>query len=323
MKIVIAGGGAIGTSLGNILAGNIEHDVVLLTIEREVMESVQKQHINQKYFPNIKLQQRLHATMDSDVLHDADIIFLAIPSTVTVEYVEKIQNKIKPEAVLVNLAKGFGSENRTIAISLIDMVDNPVCSMKGPTFARELINGMPTAFTLASNRPDLYQQFCALFHDSTIHLDFSDDVLGVEMLSILKNIYAIAIGIIDAQFDSPNMRFMVLNMALNEMRTILKKFGGREETVFNYCGFGDFALTSLNDLSRNRTLGLLIGKGFFTANISKTLVVEGIVAVNIFYEKINANHSQPGDYPIICELYKVLNAPYDISGFLNNIIKKQ
>ena len=141
---------------------------------------------------------------------------------------------------------------------------NPLCSMKGPSFAREIINRVPTGFTIGCTDKAIGDRLIAVFNETTIFTDSSEDIEGVEILSILKNIYAICLGIVDAHFNSPNLRFLILTRAFNEMRKVLLHFNGKEETIFRYCGYGDFTLTALNDLSRNRTLGLLIGKGFFT-----------------------------------------------------------
>jgi glycerol-3-phosphate dehydrogenase (NAD(P)+) len=145
-------------------------------------------------------------------------------------------------------------------------------------------------------------------------------VEGVEYLSILKNIYAIILGIVDANFDSPNMRFLILTKAFDEMRRIMLKSGGKESSMFHYSGYGDFSLTALNDLSRNRTLGLLIGKGFFTKDISDKVVLEGKMAVSTFCEKI-LEESGEKEFPMIFELQKVFLNNYDISYFVGNILQ--
>jgi glycerol-3-phosphate dehydrogenase (NAD(P)+) len=321
-KIVILGAGAIGTALGNVLASKKSLNVTLLSIEKEVIVSITNGHINQKYFPNIPLNSRLAATEDPTILRKADIIFLAVPSVVTMDYLLSISDFIPPSAFLVNLAKGFGNGNKTITENLTTAFPNPAFAMKGPSFARELINNMPTSFTLAGKNEELFSVFSDIFKKTPVYLDFSGDVKGVEILSILKNIYAIVIGIVDAHFNSPNLRFMVLTKAFNEMKNILLHFGGEEETLFKYCGIGDFGLTALNDMSRNRTLGLLIGKGFFTENISDKVVLEGKIAVNIFTNEIAKNHLGADNYHIINELNKIFHFNNSISEFVNNIIKK-
>ncbi|MCD4746708.1 MAG: hypothetical protein K8R58_10455 [Bacteroidales bacterium] len=320
--ISIIGSGSIGTALGNVLSVKDSLNVTLLSIENDVVDSINNFNINNKYFPNIKLNPNLKATTDNNILKNTNIIFLAIPSLVTVDFVMGIKNYINQNAIILNLAKGFGKEKKTIAKSLKSKVNNPVCAFKGPTFARELINKLPTAFTLATEDENIFKIFSGIIADTNIYIDFSKDVKGVEILSILKNIYAIIIGIVDAHFNSPNLRFLILTRAFTEMKNILLQFGGKEETMFKYCGYGDFSLTALNDLSRNRTLGLLIGKGFFTDDISDKVLLEGKIAVNVFCEEISKSKALNGEFPLISELYKVFNQNYDVSAFVNNILKK-
>lgn len=320
-RIVIVGAGSIGTALGQTIARKKDYDVTLLSIEKDVVEAINNTRFNTKYFPNIKLSKFLKGTTDTAILKEARIIFLAIPSLVTVDYVLAHQYLMRDDALLLNMAKGFSKEQETITESLSAKIPQEVCSFKGPTFARELINKLPTAFTVGIKNQEHRALFLDLFVDTPIHIDFTADVKGVELLSILKNIYAIATGIVDAHFNSPNLRFLFLTKAFNEMKEILLHYGGEEETLFRYCGYGDFTLTALNDLSRNRTLGLLIGKGFFTDDISDKVVLEGKIAVSVFCEEISDSNNLNGSYPIISELYKVFNEKnYDISSFVSKVI---
>lgn len=322
LNICFIGSGAISTAIANVISLKNQHTVCLLSVEQEVIKTINEAHINRKYFPNIQLHPSLKATDNRDVLSDADIIFIGIPSNVVVDYVTLNSSLINPDAIIVNLAKGFGNEHRTIPQCLSRVIDNQVVSMKGPSFAREIINRMPTGFTLASHSEEPFSVFKDLFSGTSIHLDYTTDVEGVELASILKNIYAIIVGIVDAHFNSPNLRSLVLTKAINEMRCLISKFGGKEETMFNYCGFGDFSLTALNDMSRNRTLGLLIGKGFFTNYISEKVVLEGKVAVNIFVEEIAKNNNIKTKKLMLKELYKVFNdEKYDITNFVNRILE--
>ncbi len=318
--VVFVGSGAIATALGNILASDEDVNVWLLSIEKEVIQSINEQHINSSYFPNFQLNPLLKATDDKAVMTNADIIFLGIPSTSIVSYLYENKAFISSAALLVNLAKGFGPDHKLIPEVVEGFMPNPVLVMKGPSFAREIINRQPTAFTIASGNESQFATFSELFEGTSIYLDFSTDVKGVEFASILKNIYAIVIGIVDANFDSPNLRSLVLSRAINEMRSLMQRFGGNNETIFNYCGFGDFSLTALNDLSRNRTLGLLIGKGFFTQGISDKVVLEGRIAVNVFYDLLQREKTDPMDYPLMFELWKVFNEKYDIKKFVDNIL---
>jgi glycerol-3-phosphate dehydrogenase (NAD(P)+) len=317
-KIFFIGGGAIATALGNILAGKENLEVSLLTIEHEVADSINEKHINHKYFPSFKLNQRLRSSTDFAMLEQEAIVFIAIPSVAVIDFLSK--TSVHPKSVLINLAKGFGNDRLTIVENLPVIVPNPVCTMKGPSFAREIINGQPTGFTLGSTQKSLFKAIGNLFADTSVYCDYAADVRGVELLSILKNIYAIVIGVVDAQFESPNLKFLIFTKAFSEMRALLLLFGGNKKTLFSYCGIGDFALTALNDLSRNRTLGLLIGKGFFTDYISERVVLEGRIAVNVFYDELKHRKVSISDYPILNELYKVFNSEYDISGFVGKLL---
>ncbi|HML84204.1 MAG TPA: 2-dehydropantoate 2-reductase N-terminal domain-containing protein [Bacteroidales bacterium] len=318
--VVIAGAGAIGTALGQVLAEAGAH-VLLHTVEEDVAQNINLNHSNSKYFPAIRLHPELKATTSTEEIKEASIVFLAVPSTAVVSYVSSLQPFLNDNAILVNMAKGFSPERRTIAEELIELVSQKVATLKGPSFARELINYVPTAFTIGSADSSVKDQLYELFEGTCIYTDFTKDVRGVELLSILKNIYAIAAGIVDAHFDSPNLRFLVLTRAFYEMRAVMLHFGGKKTTMFRYCGYGDFGLTALNDLSRNRTLGLLIGKGFFTDNISQKVVLEGKIAANIFCEEL-MTHRDLENFPILHELYKVFNVPnYDVRGFVDKILQ--
>lgn len=319
-NITILGAGSIGTALGNSLALRKDLKIRLLSIEEDVVETITREHINQKYFPNFRLNSRLQATTNERLLQDSQVIMLALPSIAAVEYLKKLKYLIPPQAILVNLAKGFGCQKLIIPDCLKDNLPNPVCALKGPSFAREIISNIPTSFTLAGEE-EYTKLVSPIFTNTNLYIDHSSDLRGVEILSILKNIYAIIIGIVDAQFNSPNLRFMIFTKAFNEMRQILLHFGGKEETMFNYCGIGDFGLTALNDLSRNRTLGLLIGKGFFTEDISGKVVLEGRIAMNVFLEKLLEDGVDPLQYSLMRELEHVFAGNNDISGFVNKLLQ--
>ncbi len=322
-NIVFLGAGSIGTALGNSLAVRPDLNVTLLSVERDVVETITNSHINQKYFPNIRLLPVLKATADPAVLAGAGVVFIAIPSVAVVDYMKQIRDVLPGDAILINLAKGFGCQKQIISDCLADHLPNPVCALKGPSFAREIINNSPTAFTLASTDARWCELLEPLFDETNLFVDSTTDLAGVEILSILKNIYAILIGIVDAHFNSPNLRFMMFTRAFNEMRNILLHFGGHEETMFHYCGIGDFGLTALNDLSRNRTLGLLIGKGFFNEGIPNKVVLEGRIAMSIILEKLTDSQMPETGYHMMRQLDKVFSGDTDIALFVNKMINER
>ena len=321
--IVIAGAGTFGTALGNALAANRAITVRLLTIEKEVEDGINEQRMNPVYFPNFTLKKRLKATADPAILEQAQFLVLAIPSATCVSYLEELRPYLKPETIIINTAKGFGEGNVIISEHVEKHFPNPVAAMKGPSFGIEMLNRMPTAFTFASHNAATYDAFLPLLRDTNLQTEFTTDIRGVELLSILKNMYAIILGVIDAHYNSANVRFLVLTKVFKEMRKVLIAFGGESETILDFCGYGDFGLTSINDLSRNRTMGLLIGKGFIKDMISENIVLEGKRTLSIFHdliveEKMEINVVR--NFPILLELYKLFNKDYDQRKFVMNVI---
>jgi len=321
-QAVIVGGGAIGTALANALAYNEKARTFLYSIEPDVVEEINTRRHNTKYFPGVRLMGGFQATTDTAVLKEADVVFMAVPSVVVVDFIKAHVGLLPEKAAVVNLAKGFGPDGRIISEVLMEDFPYPVAAMKGPSFARELIQGSPTGFTVGCTLPGLWHAFDDLFEPTPVYVDFSKDVRGVELLSILKNIYAIAVGIMDAQFNTANLRFLFLTRAMAEMREVMLMFGGKKTTLFKYCGFGDFGLTSLNDLSRNRTLGLLIGKGFFNEQISEKVLLEGKIAVSIFCEHL-MRRGRLSDFPILEGLYGIFGGTLDRSAFARRMLSKK
>ena len=188
-------------------------------------------------------------------------------------------------------------------------------SMKGPSFAIETLNGFPTAFTFGGKRAD-YDYFKSKVLPSTgFSLDYSRDVRAVELASILKNMYAIAIGLVSGRYNSPNVDFLVYTKAVNEMRGLLHMFECDEETIFRYCGIGDLGLTSLNDLSRNRTFGMLIGKGFSYDEKSGATVIEGKRTIRLIGE-IVAKNKREEEFPLVMSLYKLMYESSSLNDYI-------
>lgn len=225
-QAVIVGSGAIGTALANALAYNEKVITFLYSIEPDVVEEINTRRHNTKYFPGVRLMERFQATTEIAVLKGADVVFMAVPSIVVVDFIKTHAAMLPDNATVVNLAKGFGPGGRTISEVLMEDFSFPVAAMKGPSFARELIQGSPTGFTIGCPLPGLWHAFDDLFDSTPVYVDFSKDVRGVELLSILKNIYAIAVGIMDAQFNTANLRFLFLTRAMAEMREVMLMFGG-------------------------------------------------------------------------------------------------
>jgi len=303
MNILVLGAGTFGTAIANELPVNTTNNVVLFSRNQAKVDEINNYHTNKSCFPNKHLTKFLSATSDKNEIKNADIIFIALPSSVIIENLNVLESYFKEDVLLVNLSKGLFADGVTIVESIKTSIgiDN-VVTLKGPSFAVEVMEHADTLLTLGYSTDEQYEIICSIIKGTSLHLDCTTDIRGVEVLSVLKNIYALVIGVVDAKYNSPNTRFMILTKAFSEVRILLRSLGGADDTLFLACGFGDLCMTSLNDLSRNRTLGLLIGKGFFNSDYeSNAVILEGLNAIEMFHDLIEEDMLK--ELPLFNKLY--------------------
>jgi glycerol-3-phosphate dehydrogenase (NAD(P)+) len=311
--IIIAGAGVFGTAMAERLSWNTNNTVILWSIEEDVVEDINKNHRNTKYFPTHFLNTSIRATGDKKVFQAADCVLLVIPSKAIVSFTEEIKNMTKDTCMVINLAKGMSDDGAFITEQIPFL---RTASMKGPTFAIEVLHGLPTSFTFGGKREDYLELKETILKGTGLYLDYTDDIRSVELMSILKNMYAIAIGLVSGRFNSPNVDFLIYTKAVGEMRKFLSLFDCSTETIFCYCGLGDLGLTSLNDLSRNRTLGLLMGKGFsleYSGNSST--VIEGSRTVKLMGE-ITREKQVEQDFPLVQALYRLMYEGESLNDYM-------
>jgi glycerol-3-phosphate dehydrogenase (NAD(P)+) len=291
MKIVILGGGSFGTALANQLSYNSENEIFILLRNNQSEQEINEKHTNSGYFPKRLLNKAIRATTDYEAVESADVLMMAVPTKSIYEVVRNLSGHIGQDTLVVNMAKGILSNGQTIAEYLKkELSHEQIITMKGGSFSVEMMNKAPTLFTIGFEKKEHLETLTKAASGTNIFLDYTNDIKGVELLSSIKNIYAIALGNIDAKFNSVNTRFLILTKAIEEIKIMLQALGGREQTLFLSCGIGDISLTGLNDLSRNRTLGLLMGKGFFNRSLSHhSVVLEGVNTVNIVYSMLSKN----------------------------------
>ena len=308
MNIYIIGSGTFGTAIANSLAKNLNNNVTLYSRSQKIVDDINNNNFNTKYFSNTKLNTKIKATNDPNGVLGHEFVFLAIPSSAIKECLNNFKYKISNEQIIINLSKGIFNNGQTITDYLASFFDNKnIVSLKGPSFAIEIMENAKTLLTLACAEKFLFEKISKLFLKTNIFLDYTNDIKGVDVLSVIKNIYALFMGVIDAKYNSHNTRFMFMTKVFSEIRMLNNNLGGNENTLFLSCGLGDVCLTSLNDLSRNRTLGLLIGKGFYESNSKdNTVVIEGLNSVKTIYNMID--QKLVSDFPILSKLHFYLNS---------------
>ena len=323
MKVVVVGSGAFGTALASTLSKSKRNSVFLLSRSKKQVKQINQKHINSKYLNGLKLNKHLIATIDREIIIDSDFVMLALPSKEILNFLHQNKNDLKQAKSIVNLSKGFGTEKGQLVSEIIYEVlgeKTSVCSLKGPTFANELTSSPLSAFTVAGNNENSINDLKMLFKGQNVRIDTLKNIEELEYLSILKNSYAIAIGIIEAKYTSSNLRAAVFTDSLAEIKTIVTHLVRRECDILKYAGTGDLLLTGLNDQSRNRTLGLMIGKSFIQPT-SKTssVVVEGFRSVGLLRKKLPQEIVKK--LVIFDSLSLLLENKISVNKFINNVIK--
>jgi glycerol-3-phosphate dehydrogenase (NAD(P)+) len=282
-KIAIVGAGTFGTSIAHQLSFNPTNKTTLFVRGEKQKNEIKKNHTNKKYLPNFKLNPRVKATNDFSKLKSYEVVVLAIPSGYFSSYEKIFVENINKEALVINMSKGLLDGG----ISIYDHFNSNLqfknfVSLKGPSFSTEVLENQPTLLTLGYESVNQVSKIRDIFEQTNFYFDFTRDINGVEYLSALKNIYAIFMGNIDGKFNSKNTRFFILTQCFKEMGILLKYLDCDSKTINLGCGLGDFCLTALSDMSRNRTLGLIIGKGFFNISDTKnSVVLEGIKTLHL------------------------------------------
>jgi len=290
-EIAIIGAGAWGTALSIVAGRNGAHGVRLWAHETEVCESVNARHVNDLFLPGQPIPETVSATNDlCEALRDAEIVVSVMPSHHCRRLFESMRPWLRPEMFFVSATKGLedGSHLRmTEVVSQVlgsDKSFHPrLGAMSGPSFAKEVARGDPTAITIASSDAEMAQTVQQILSDPRFRLYTNQDVIGVELGGSLKNVIAIAAGVCDGLGLGHNSVAALITRGLAEMTRLVMACGGQRETMAGLAGLGDLVLTCTGGLSRNRSVGVELGHGRPLAEIISGMhgmVAEGVLTTN-------------------------------------------
>ena len=267
MKVAVLGAGAWGTALAGHLA--TAHDTVLWARDTALIDTLRTTHENARYLAGVLLPDSLRYETSLDaalghVVDDAALVFVATPVAGLRGLLRAMRDAGKVPAHFVWLCKGFEADtqllpHQVVAAELPAHHSNGVLS--GPSFAREVGEGLPVALTVASASAACRERTLAAFHHRAMRIYTGDDIVGVEVGGAVKNVLAIATGISDGLGLGLNARAALITRGLAEMSRLGVTLGGRAETFMGLTGLGDLILTATGDLSRNRTVGMQLAKG--------------------------------------------------------------
>lgn len=289
-KVGVIGAGSLGTSIAQTIAQNV--DEVYLNLRREELaQTINSTGYNDEYYPNTKLEENIIATTDLNDLKECKVIFLSIPSSAFRETLEKLQDIIGSDTILVTTAKGIEYPSlKTMGNLIEEYFDDSYVALSGPNFASEIVLNLPTVSNIASKNKENSQIVKEILTTKQFKVKILEDVVGLEICGVIKNINAIANGICEGMDINENARYGVLTKGFNDTVQIIKSIGGLESTATEYCGFGDLVLTSTSLESRNHTLGMLYGQRIIVDEKASGIVFEGknsIMAMKDICEKNN------------------------------------
>lgn len=267
-RIAIVGAGSWGTALALALSRRSDHSATIWAHTRQVADSIRETHENLKYLPGLRLPESVHATAEmAEAIEGAEIVLLVVPS----EHLRKICGDMSPflarNQIIVNATKGLEDGSCLRMTQVIAEVlaqrelDLPCAVLSGPSFAREVGSGRPTAITVASSQSAVAIRVQEEFAGPALRLYTNDDVIGVELAGALKNVIAIAAGATHGLGLGNNCVAALITRGIAEMTRLAVACGGRRETLAGLAGLGDLVLTCTGTLSRNRFVGIELGSG--------------------------------------------------------------
>lgn len=309
-KIAVIGAGSWGTTLANHLAQK-GLGVDLWVREEQVFDQIKNERMNKVFLPDMELVPLLNPVGSyEEALLDKELILLVVPSHVYREVLTGIKPYLKPGMSLMTATKGI--ENKTLMT--MSQVAEDVLSkehmerfacLAGPSFAKEVYKKYPTAVTIACRDLDHAKVLQDLFYTEYLRVYIIEDLIGSQLAGALKNVIAIAAGAADGLQVGHNARAALITRGLAEITRLAVAMGANPHTLAGLAGMGDLVLTCTGDLSRNRTVGLKIGKGMSLDEITKSMnmVAEGIKTARAAYE---LGKKMDVELPIINQVYHLL-----------------
>lgn len=321
-RITVIGAGAWGTALAIVLGRRGDHEVRLWAFEREVLQAIEQTRINSVFLSGCPLPPTVSATNDfKEALSGAEIVVSVMPSHHCRRTFEHMAQWLLPKMLFVSATKGVENDTLLRMSQVIDEVISRYCGFKptlaalsGPSFAKEVAEGKPTAVTVASSDRALAARVQKEFSDPNFRIYLNDDLVGVELGGALKNVIAIAAGVCSGMNIGHNPVAALITRGLAEITRLAAACGAKPQTMAGLAGMGDLVLTCTGGLSRNRSVGEALGRGQKLPEIidgMKGTVAEGVLTTNA---AIGLAKKYGVEMPITEQMYAILNAgksPHD------------
>jgi glycerol-3-phosphate dehydrogenase (NAD(P)+) len=308
--IGVVGGGSWGTALANLLARK-GYPVDWWIYEPDLCRQVLEKRENNIFLPGIELPENLHPTNDLEaVVHDKAMVLIVVPSHVMRAVTHQMAHHLRTNTFLVSASKGIENDtlltmSGVIRETIADLGPDRFAVLSGPSFAVEVARGVPTVVSVAAADLDCAQTVQHIFATPTFRVYTNDDIIGVELGGAVKNVIAIAAGMIDGLGLGLNTRAALITRGLAEISRLGRAMGANPRTLGGSAGLGDLVLTCTGDLSRNHTVGKKIGQGLKLQDVllDMRMVAEGVKTARSVY---NLSLRMNVEMPISHAVYRIL-----------------
>ncbi|NCF17678.1 MAG: NAD(P)H-dependent glycerol-3-phosphate dehydrogenase [Haliea sp.] len=321
LKVGLLGGGSWGTTVASLMTRNVP--VTLWARNPDTVLEINEQRSNETYLPGARLPDKLVATNDiGECVREADVVVMGIPSQNFRSVLEEVKKHIRAWVPVISLTKGLELDTRMRMTEIINEVlpGHPVGVLTGPNLAREIMAGQAAASVIAMEDEIIVQELQNVFKSGLFRVYTNTDVIGCELGGVLKNIIAIAVGMGDGQGAGDNTRSALITRGLAEVTRLGAAMGGRAETFAGLAGMGDMIATCTSPQSRNRHVGVELGKGRSMQEIidEMVMVAEGAKSA----PAVIALSEQYGvEMPIASDVYRVLSGDSNANRAFRGLLR--
>ena len=319
MKICVLGSGAYGSALAVILNENKNNVYLWSPIKKEIQTF--KENREPLKLPGVKLDENIIITNDiEEATYNANLIVLAIPTAYVRSTIKKIKNYIKVKPICI-ASKGIEQETCAFVNEIIleELNSNNVAIISGPSFAIDVANKVPVGLTLACKSKETTKLVYNAFSNSHFKLRICSDIIGTEICGAIKNVIAIAAGMLKGMNMPESTSAMLITESVHDIKDLIKGLGGDGDTISSFAGFGDLLLTATSTKSRNFSFGILIGSGASKEEIKSYIentTIEGLYTLTSIKKLLVSINTQ---MPIVELLYSIIyedKKPKDLIKFL-------
>jgi glycerol-3-phosphate dehydrogenase (NAD(P)+) len=319
-RIAVIGAGAFGTALAAVIALTGRSEVILVGRNADLMTDLSADRMNDAVLPGIELPDSLQFSAEADSISGAGIVLFAMPSQAQADAARHYGPYLAKDAIVVTCAKGIDKVSGDLLTDMLEreLPQHAIAVLSGPGFAADIAKGLPTAMAIAAADMAVAERLAQAISGPTFRLYASDDRIGVQLGGALKNVLAIACGIVEGRGIGDSARAALISRGLAEMSRFVAAKGGKAETVRGLSGLGDLVLTATSHQSRNLRFGIALGEGD-TVDPAHGTLVEGAYAASV---AARLAHKLGVDMPITDAVSAIIDGKLDITAAIGQLMTR-